>query len=90
MKINRITKIENDSKRYDIQTKNGNYFANKILVHNSLIKVWYSEKYKRWMISTNGTIDAYKAEIQNDASPYETFGDLFLYALGISLEERGY
>jgi len=46
-------------------------------IDGSLIKVWWSEEYLRWMISTNGMIDAYKAEIQNDLSPFKTFGDLF-------------
>lgn len=44
-------------------------------VDGSLIKIWYDE---RWHISTNGTIDAFKAEI-NDVK-YKTFGDLFLGA----------
>lgn len=37
VKIKSIKKIESDSKRYDIQVKdNNNFFANNILVHNSL------------------------------------------------------
>ena len=59
-------------------------------IDGSLIKVWWAEKLNKWMVSTNGTVNAFEAEIQNDASPYKTFGELFLYALGISLEERGY
>jgi len=35
MKITKITKIENNSKKYDIEVKgNHNFFANGILVHN--------------------------------------------------------
>ena len=42
MKIKSIKKIENDSKRYDIETlKNHNFFANNILVHNSSVYVEY-------------------------------------------------
>lgn len=38
MKIKSIKKIENHlSKRYDIQTTTGNFVANEILVHNSLL-----------------------------------------------------
>ena len=34
--IKKITKIKNDSKRYDIEVEfNHNFFANDILVHNS-------------------------------------------------------
>lgn len=46
-------------------------------IDGSLIKVWYAEDYGYWMISTNGTIDAFKAELQNDLSPYNTFGEMF-------------
>ena len=37
MKITKITKIENNSLRYDIQTTSENFFANNILVHNSML-----------------------------------------------------
>lgn len=37
MKIESITKIQNDSWLYDIQTGTENFFANGILVHNSMI-----------------------------------------------------
>ena len=37
MKITVINKIPNESKRYDIQTSTENFFANGILVHNSMI-----------------------------------------------------
>jgi hypothetical protein len=64
--------------------KFGNYgegYADKIDFNNarvqqkvdgSLIKVWYDNN--KWHISTNGTIDAFKAECPTG----ETFGDLFL------------
>lgn len=38
MKIKSIKKIESGSKRYDIQTNTNNFFANEILVHNSMIR----------------------------------------------------
>ena len=46
-------------------------------VDGSLIKVWWDNS---WHISTNGTIDAFKAEINNVKMP--TFGDYFIEALG--------
>lgn len=46
-------------------------------IDGSLIKVWWSERYKTWMISTNGTINAFNAPIQSDLSPYVSFGDMF-------------
>lgn len=51
-------------------------------IDGSLIKVWYD---KGWHVSTNGTIDAYKATI--DAYPNLTFGDVFDHALGDKKEE---
>ena len=42
-------------------------------IDGSLMKVWYDNG---WHISTNGTIDAYKAEIANSLK-YKTFGELF-------------
>lgn len=46
----------------------------------SLIKVWCDKG--QWHVSTNGTIDAYKAELQQSDlvtgdCPYHTFGELF-------------
>ncbi len=48
-------------------------------VDGSLIKFWYD---KGWHISTNGTIDAFKAEL-NDVK-YHTFGDLVEDAMPMS------
>lgn len=60
IKIKSIKKIDNNSKRYDIQTKKtNNFFANGILVHNSIIKVYFYNG--KWRIATNGTIDASNA-----------------------------
>jgi hypothetical protein len=50
-------------------------------IDGSLIKVWYHDG---WHISTNGTIDARKAEVGNFD---KTFYDLFMEALGFSKNE---
>ena len=46
-------------------------------IDGSLIKVWYFNS--KWRVSTNGTIDAYKAEIKTliCEDKYKTFGELF-------------
>lgn len=56
MRLKSIKKIENASKRYDIQTSSKNFYANNILVHNSLLIV---SRYKgEWILRTRGTVDA--------------------------------
>lgn len=76
MRIKSIRKIDNCSlKRYDIQTKNHNFFANGILVHNSLIKV--VRMGDDFLISTNGTIDAFNCALGGGVGcPFDNFGDL--------------
>ena len=75
VKIKHINEIECDSKRYDIQTKEtNNFFANGILVHNSMIQVywdWYEEK---WFAATTGTAEG-EGEVNNKNGT--TFNDLF-------------
>ena len=44
-------------------------------VDGSLMKVWYDKKNYKWMVSTNGTIDAFKAPL--GIGGFETYGDLF-------------
>ena len=44
-------------------------------VDGSLIKVWYDKKNYKWMVSTNGTIDAFKAPL--GIGGFETYGHLF-------------
>lgn len=39
MKLKTIQKIKSNSRRYDIQTQTQNFFANNVLVHNSLLIV---------------------------------------------------
>lgn len=60
MKLASVKKIKSESLRYDIQTESENFFANGILVHNSLLIV---SKYKgEFIIRTRGTVDASKLE----------------------------
>lgn len=47
-------------------------------VDGSLIKIWFSDKLDKWMISTNGTVDAFSAGLMDN--PYfETFGQLVMH-----------
>jgi len=55
IKVKSINKIENHSKRYDIQTETQNFYANNILVHNSLINVYFYNG--KWHVQTSGVID---------------------------------
>ena len=54
-KIKAIKKISEKYKRYDIQTeKSNNFFANDLLVHNSLIQVaWYNVEHLQTIIDEN-------------------------------------
>lgn len=68
----------------DLDWKNGVQATEK--VDGSLIKFWFD--LGKWHISTNGTIDAYKAEANSAAAV--TFGELVeqgIHAMGMSLEE---
>lgn len=47
-------------------------------IDGSLIKVWFDAD--KWHISTNGTIDAFKANLSDTLSD-KTYGDIFLEAL---------
>lgn len=58
VKVKSIKKIENSSKRYDIQTKmTNNFFANGILVHNCTI-LYYDQINEKWAVQTLGQIEA--------------------------------
>ena len=50
-------------------------------IDGSIMSVWYARG--KWHLSTNGTIDAFKAEI-NGVGPYKTFGELFESVLPLS------
>lgn len=73
-------KMNNSSNKFDIQIDgNSNYFADGILVHNSLIKLWWDND--EWHVATNGTIDASKAEVQDgENSEFPNYLALFKYA----------
>lgn len=47
----------------------------------SLMRLWYYEKQHKWCLSTSGTIDAFKAEIQIPSCQWTSFGDMFDYLL---------
>lgn len=49
-------------------------------IDGSLIKIWYDEG---WRISTNGTINAFKAELNN--VKFQTYGDLLMECLNVNL-----
>lgn len=66
--------------KFDIQVEdNSNYFADGILVHNSLIGVWYDED-TGWHVSTSGNIDARDSELQFQTDKLHTYYDLFMEA----------
>lgn len=50
-------------------------------IDGSIMSVWYARG--KWHLSTNGTIDAFKAELAG-AGPYKTFGELFESVLPLS------
>lgn len=89
MRIKSIRRISCDYKRYDIQTKNHNFFANGILVHNSIIKIVNLDG--NFLISTNGVIDAFKCSLSDSIGcPYSNFGELFMEGMkfyGLTIED---
>ena len=54
-------------------------------IDGSLMSVWFARG--KWHLSTNGTVDAFKAEI-NGVGPYKTFGELFESVLPLSWFEN--
>lgn len=50
-------------------------------IDGSIMSVWFARG--KWHLSTNGTIDAFKAEL-NGIGPYKTFGELFESVLPLS------
>ena len=50
-------------------------------IDGSIMSVWYARG--EWHLSTNGTIDAFKAEL-NGVGPYKNFGELFESVLPLS------
>lgn len=54
-------------------------------IDGSIMSVWFARN--KWHLSTNGTIDAFKAEL-NGVGPYKTFGELFESVLPLSWFEN--
>ena len=54
-------------------------------IDGSIMSVWYGRD--KWHLSTNGTINAFKAEL-NGVGPYKTFGELFESVLPLSTFEK--
>lgn len=50
-------------------------------IDGSIMSVWFARG--KWHLSTNGTIDAFKAEL-NGVGPYKNFGELFESVLPLS------
>lgn len=72
-------KMNGGCKKFDLQIEdNSNYFADGILVHNSLIKLWHDDD--KWHISTSGTIQAKDAPVQFEMKNITNYEELFLYA----------
>lgn len=55
-------------------------------IDGSLMKVWWD--CGDWHISTNGTIDADKAELQSDLGDFRTYGELFKSVFPIDLYDK--
>lgn len=56
MKIKKIEKLTEKYDLYDIQTKNHNFYANDILVHNSNLGICYNKELGFWVQSKNNII----------------------------------
>ena len=54
-------------------------------IDGSIMSVWYARG--KWHLSTNGTIDAFKAELSG-VGPYKNFGELFESVLPLSTFEN--
>ena len=54
-------------------------------IDGSIMSVWYARG--KWHLSTNGTIDAFKAPIAG-VSPYKNFGELFTSVLNFDTIEK--
>ena len=54
-------------------------------VDGSILKVWFDTRMSKWMLSTNGTINAFECPLPFAFKDVETFGDAFVR--GVSKEE---
>jgi RNA ligase len=62
-KITKIEKISLESARYDLQTTTNNFYANGILVHNSMITPVYTQHGVRWGTKMGITDVSMQAEL---------------------------
>ena len=51
-------------------------------VDGTKILCWYDRKNEKWIISTSGSLDAFKSSVHENKADGETYGDLFVEALG--------
>lgn len=75
MKIIKIEKVKSGSLLYDIQTFTRNFYAEGILVHNSLIKLFNHKG--DWIVSTSGSVAAASEVGSTDRSFAELFWLVF-------------
>jgi len=68
-----------ETQAYDMNLSNATVYRK---YDGSLIKLWYSDHYNKWMISTNGTIDAFSTELIEKSADNHSFGDLVLDVVG--------
>lgn len=86
IQIQTIEKIQNDSLLYDIQTETENFYADGILVHNSLCPMYYCPQTNQWEISTRGMAYA-EANHSFGLKTDWTFRQAILDAMGFSEEQ---
>jgi RNA ligase len=66
MKISAIRKISNASKRYDIQTGTNNFFANDILVHNSMVTPVPVDEFVSFKFKTKKSFNTKEAKLADE------------------------
>lgn len=89
IKIKSIKKLNAQYKRYDIETKNKNFFANGLLIHNSSAHISWNQKEQKVTFFSGGAshltfislfdADALKAKFAEKASPHSVtiFGEAY-------------
>jgi hypothetical protein len=71
VKVKSISKIQSESKRYDIETqKNNCFFANDILVHNSQITLAYSFQTGDTIVTSKGLLKSGLSIKEEDNNAY--------------------
>lgn len=57
-------------------------------VDGSIMKLWFYHQMNKWIISTNGTVDAFECNLPYPSENIRTFGDAFMRAIELqNLEE---